>query len=163
MSEHYYQLTIQDNLFPALIEETKKEGWDERHDFTMRVLPRFFFKNSLLFQLILKFNGTPAILKMERMTWYNWHVDTVRQCSINMLISGEDSQCFFGEKVNSNVMALTELIYKPNTYYLLNTQTQHAVLNRNNMRYMLSIGFDSRTTYELILAECKTLINKERI
>jgi len=161
MNDYFYQLTIQDDLLSALREESKKEGWQEKYNFPIRVLPPVFFKDSLLFKLILKFNGTPVIIKLEPMTWYNWHIDAVRQCSINMLIEGKDSQSFFGEKVNSDILALTELIYEPNIYYLLNTQKTHAVLNRHNIRYMLSIGFEYPNTYELILTECKKLVNTE--
>jgi hypothetical protein len=89
------------------------------------------------------------------MTWYDWHTDETRQCAINMLIEGTDSQTFFGNRISRDIVELTELTYEPLQYYLINTQQKHAVLNLNNTRYMLSIGFNYPNTFKNILQFCK--------
>lgn len=60
-----------------------------------------------------------------------------------MLISGEKSHCYFADPTNKDQIFenLQELIYESSTYYLLNTKKHHSIINFDNNRYMLSVGF----------------------
>lgn len=144
-----------------LVESIKKEAvvrndWFESNGFDLLKLDkRMFFKTSLL-DLILQYNGKAFCIKMNPMTWYDWHVDETRQCTINMLLEGTDSMCFFGDRQSRDIVNLTELPYEIGSAYLLNTQVKHAVLNMSNYRYLLSIGFDKPYTYDSILNYCTT-------
>jgi len=161
MNNYFFELSVQENLLECLRKETGRTDWVNKLNFDILKLPYNFFKDSNLFELITLFNASPRIFKMDPMTWYDWHTDETRQCAINMLIDGNDSRCFFGDRQNRDIVNLTELTYKPNTYYLFNTQVKHAVLNLNNTRYLLSIGFVLPNTYEDILTYCKNYLIHE--
>ena len=155
MEQYFYKLNAADNLSFLQTEIYKKDGWFNKNSFDILEVPLVKFGNHSLFKLILKFNGKPLILKMDPMYWYNWHTDIgIRQCSINSFLEGPDSRCFFGKKETNDLFKLTELSYEPNRYYLFNTQESHAVLNGNNVRYILSIGFKN-ITYQDLLTYCK--------
>ena len=82
-----------------------------------------------------------GILRIDANSCYNWHTDTNRKVSINMLLNyNNDSHCVFGE-CNSVQFPITELKYEPDTYYMLDTTKPHMVLNLNEPRYMFSIEF----------------------
>jgi hypothetical protein len=51
-----------------------------------------------------------------------------------------------------------ELKYKPQTYYIFNTQVAHTVYNFKEPRYLLSVDFEedrTKLTYNQLLAEMK--------
>ena len=51
-----------------------------------------------------------------------------------------------------------ELKYKPQKYYLFNTQVAHTVYNFKSPRYLLSVDFEedrTKLTYNQLLAEIK--------
>jgi hypothetical protein len=90
-----------------------------------------------------------GVLKIPPFVNYNWHVDEFRQSCINMLISYDHiSYCLFGKELNDYVTAITELKYKPYTYYLLNNQQLHTVINFDKPRYMFSLYFEEELEYK---------------
>lgn len=153
---NFYKLKNKDILIETLsVEIQTRSDWFESNGFQILKLPLTLFVGHRLFPLISKFNGSPLIFKLNPMTWYDWHTDEIRQCAINMLIEGTDSKTFFGNRLSRDIVELTEIVYDPLCYYLINTQQKHAVLNLNNTRYMLSIGFKKPNTFEDILEFCK--------
>jgi hypothetical protein len=153
----YYKLNLVDTFTDQLINHaTTRRDWFSSNGFDILKIDKTIFKNSNLFPVIEKFNAMPLIFKINPMTWYDWHIDETRQCTINMLIDGTDSKCFFGDRKSREIVNLTELSYEIGAAYLLNTQTKHAVLNLSKDRYLLSIGFDKPNTYDSILNYCTT-------
>ena len=82
---------------------------------------------------------------------YNWHVDTNRGCSINMLLSYEKSHTFFAKpSPRDHHLPLgssghfIELDYKPDTFYAFNSQQLHCVYNFEKPRYLFSCEFSQR-------------------
>jgi hypothetical protein len=157
MKPYFCQLPIKDTIIKSLKKELIRTDWVENHGFQILKLSPMLFKSSTLFDCIIEKHGVPVIFKMEPMTWYDWHTDATRQCSINMLIDGDKSKCFFGDRKSRDIVNITELVYEPYTCYLLNTQIKHAVLNLDNTRYMLSIGFDEPNNYQDILTYCNRI------
>lgn len=83
-----------------------------------------------------------GVLRLKPNTCYNWHVDTVRKVSINMLLNTDiDSHCVFLRGEPGVSFAVEELNYKPDSYYVFNTQMPHMVLNCGQPRYLFSIEF----------------------
>ena len=151
----YYKLNLFDTLANQLTERANTQhSWFSSNGFNILKIDKNFFKSSNLFPLIEKYDARPLIFKINPMTWYDWHTDSTRQCAINLLLTGFNSHCFFGDRENRDIVNLTELTYLPNTYYLLNTQVKHAVLNFKETRYVLSIGFNSPSSYQEILKKC---------
>jgi hypothetical protein len=156
MSPYFYKLSTQDNIVEKIQQKIfdKNSPWDTRRGFAVLKLPTVLFADSLLFPLIMQLRGEPTVFKMDPMTAYSWHIDTNRTCAINMLISGSDSHSFYGVRLDDYNTQLIELMHEHNKYFLVNTKQQHSVVNLNNMRYMLSIGFERPHTYESVLDEC---------
>jgi len=151
----YYKLNLVDTFTDQLIHHaTTRRDWFSSNGFDILKIDKNIFKNSNLFPVIEKFNAMPLIFKINPMTWYDWHTDSTRQCAINLLLTGYNSHCFFGDRESRDLVHLTELTYSPNTYYLLNTQTKHAVLNFTETRYLLSIGVNNPFSYREILKHC---------
>jgi hypothetical protein len=151
----YYKLNLVDTVSDQLVgQATTRQDWFSSNGFNILKIDKTMFRESSLFSVMLKFNASPLLFKINPMTWYDWHTDSTRQCAINLLLTGYNSHCFFGNRENRDLVQLTELTYEPNTYYLLNTQTKHAVLNFTETRYLLSIGFNSPASYQEILKYC---------
>jgi hypothetical protein len=128
--------------------------WFKKENFDLANLNNIILlDNTKLLKTVTKFRGNACIIKMNPMTWYNWHTDVIRKAAINFLIEGYDSKCFFGKQQDSNNFNLTELPYQMDCMYLFNVQRNHAVLNLSETRYLLSIGFNYHS-YEEILEYC---------
>lgn len=92
-----------------------------------------------------------AIYRTEPRASYSWHVDGIRNCAVNLLITGDNSMTVFGKQYGQFFKELTILPYAANTFYLLNTGIMHSVYNfSDNYRYLLGIGFRKEYTYDEI-------------
>jgi hypothetical protein len=158
---YYRQLNINSKIIDNLkkkIETTPEDQW----------------KNTLEQELILltidDFSMDPAIKKLitdigniNRLAiyrflgkeCYNWHIDAIRESSINMLITGFDSMCIFGKPAkNRRFTEIVRLQHEPAQYYIMNVKKMHTVYNfGDETRHVLSIGLPS-ITYE---GACKYL------
>ena len=133
------------------------EAWVEYYNFMASpVPPHFLLLDPTLSKLSEKREFRGGILKMEPNSCYNWHTDTKRKVSINMLLGGFDSHCLFAtDKVSIN-MGTKELKYRPRTYYVFDTQTPHMVINFDEPRYLFSIEFvgkDEDLTFSELCAD----------
>lgn len=92
-----------------------------------------------------------VVLSMPASSVYNWHIDDHRSSTVNLLVNNHDcSNCFFGDPIDSNRHNLLELQYQPNKFYLFNTKKEHMVINRGERRYMVSLQFRTKLTFENI-------------
>jgi hypothetical protein len=95
-----------------------------------------------------------GFLKIDSNRCYNWHTDYSRGVALNMLVTPNvHSYCLFGEPVadNRHQTEFVKLEYKPDTFYVFNTQWSHSVLNFEEPRYLFSVEFakdKSLLTYE---------------
>jgi hypothetical protein len=145
---YYKQLNVSSNIIDNLkkkIETTTDDQW----------------KNTLEQELISlsidDFSPDPAIKKLitdigniNRLSiyrffekeCYNWHIDVIRESSINMLITGFDSMCIFGNPIkNRRFNDISKLQHEPAQYYIMNVKKMHTVYNfGNETRHVLSIG-----------------------
>lgn len=62
------------------------------------------------------------------------HTDPLRNVALNMLIDGYNSNSLFFNGRN-----FKELVYKPNTFYVIDTSVPHMVLNYTEHRYVLTL------------------------
>jgi hypothetical protein len=102
-----------------------------------------------------------GILRVEPDTVYNWHVDSERKSSLNMLLYDDgNSRCIFAPYGFGIVMPVVELKYRPNTFYAFNTQIVHMVCNTSEPRYLFSIEFtgdDKDLSYEQLCKDIQGL------
>lgn len=84
-----------------------------------------------------------GVVMLPPNTFYNWHKDTRRGVSLNMVLNPQDglSHCVFTPDKDVVVGEFVELQYKPDTYYVFNTQVDHMVLNFETPRLLLTIEF----------------------
>ena len=83
-----------------------------------------------------------------------------------LLNNWDESHCMFNPNLNrgANVAhgnvtdKFIELKYRPQTYYIFNTQVAHTVYNFKRPRYLLSVDFEedrTKLTYKQLLTEIK--------
>ena len=132
--------SIMDDL---LLIADNSEPFVEYFNFGIKFVPKdVFLKDSFLKSLHDKHTFNAAILLIRSKNIYNWHIDDNRGASLNMMIRGDNSHCLFSNEPLEVVNSFIELEYKPSTYYLLNTQRHHSVINFGEDRLMFSIEFD---------------------
>ncbi len=155
--ENFIKLKTQSTLKNSLLNFAESnKNWIHRNAFDLIVVPLYLVKDDpVVGKMVNHFNVKPVIFKMKPWQFYKFHVDAVRNCALNLFLSGEDSQTYYGEPTeDEEIMNIVELVYDPDCYYLLNTKTKHAVVNRNNVRYMFSLGFDSTVEYQTVRTFC---------
>ena len=140
----YYEIgrksTIKDQVFDFAISPSE---WQPYYNFDAKQLPHeLIYQDEFFRWLSQRYNFVAGVLKLDPYTCYNWHTDTRRGVGINMLLTPNTrSFCAFGLDANQLVFKIEELKYKPNTYYLFNTQMPHTVYNFETTRYLLSVEF----------------------
>ena len=122
---------------------TNSHSWEQYYNFMAVPVPREILRlDSFMVSLAKKRTFHAGVLKMEPNTCYNWHTDTDRKTGLNMLLSDDgNSRCVFLAGEPGVVFKTQELKYKPDTYYVFNTQIPHAVLNTEKPRYLFSVEF----------------------
>ena len=141
---NYYEVntksTIKNEVFDFAMSPTE---WMPYFNFEAKPLPAdIVLKDNFFVWLSQRYDFIVGVLKLDPYTCYNWHTDTRRGVGINMLLTPNTrSFCAFGVDPNELVFKIEELKYKPNTYYLFNTQSPHTVYNFEATRYLLSVEF----------------------
>lgn len=86
-----------------------------------------------------------GITKITPYRFYDWHVDTNRGVSINLLLTPVcKSLVLFGNesKESNDQLDFIELVYEPKTFYLFNNQVKHCVINFDECRYLFTLEFE---------------------
>jgi len=93
------------------------------------------------------------IFKMPPWVFYELHTDLFRPASVNMLLNdSSDSVSFFEVgPFRKGQLCIEELSYETDTMYLFNTQQKHAVLNKSEDRYVLSIAMNGLKHFDAAL------------
>jgi len=139
---------------------TNSHSWEQYYNFMAVPVPREILRlDSFMVGLAKKRTFHAGVLKMEPNTCYNWHTDTDRKTGLNMLLSDDgNSRCVFLAGEPGVVFKTQELKYKPDTYYVFNTQIPHAVLNTEKPRYLFSVEFlekDRGLTFDELCEDIK--------
>ena len=166
MSDMCYK-KVQHDAYPLrsqlwdFISETDPKAWVPYYNFEALPVPMQLIDDPLLVRLEEKREFQCGMLKIPSHTVYNWHMDTDRNCGLNMLVYDDgQSKCIFAPEGLKIVMPTVELRYAPNTFYAFNTKVMHTVFNFTTPRYMFSlefIGKDYGLSYAQLLADLKEL------
>lgn len=153
MNQCYLKLNTKTQLKDSLLEfATKPEtAWIRKNAFDIAMVPKsLIIVDGVISNILTKFNVVPIIFRMQPWQFYRFHTDAARSCALNLLLDGTDSQTYYGENTDcEEVMNINELVYDDRSFYLLNTHVKHAVINRNNTRYMFSMGFSDYSYNEI--------------
>ena len=140
----YYEIgrksTIKDQVFDFAISPSE---WMPYYNFDAKQLPHeLIYQDEFFRWLSQRYSFIAGVLRLDPYTCYNWHTDTRRGVGVNMLLTPNTrSFCAFSADANQLVFKIEELKYKPNTYYLFNTQVPHTVYNFETTRYLMSVEF----------------------
>lgn len=145
---YYKQLNISSNITNNLkkkIEITPENQWKTTIDQNLILLSiDDFLPDPAIRQLIADIGDVSrlAIYRFFGRECYNWHIDAIRESSINMLITGFDSMCIFGNPTkNRKFDNISRLQHEPAQYYIMDVKKMHTVYNfGNETRHVLSIG-----------------------
>ena len=91
--------------------------------------------------------------KFDPRSLYDWHTDSQRQCSINVLIRPVVNALTLFKyaemtKEHSLIYHLDECEYVPRVPVLFNSSVHHCVINLSNeTRYLLTISFERTVTF----------------
>ena len=120
-----------------------KDSWMDYYNFKAKIVPpEIVARDTFMLELAQIHPFVMGVLKMEPDTVYNWHMDSRRGCTINLLLTYEDiSHCLFSTEPDQVQCKTQELYYRPKTYYLFNTQRHHMVINGGEDRYLASLEF----------------------
>jgi hypothetical protein len=154
----YHQLSTQSTIADEVLDFAKTTGaWLPYYNFYAVQVPfEVAFKDPVLHALGTQHTLAVGIIRLDPNTTYDWHTDTRRGVSVNMLLNDVASHCIFSTQENEATHRFIELQYKPHTYYLFNNQVPHMVMNFNQSRYLLSIEFKedkAALTYAQLLKE----------
>jgi hypothetical protein len=140
----YYEIGIKSTIAKELFDIAITPGeWVKYYNFDAKpMLPEIILKDKFFIWLADRYAFMAGILKMDPYECYNWHTDTRRGVGINMLLTPNTrSNCVFGTDPTQLVFKIYVIKYKPNTYYLFNTQSPHTVYNFETPRYLFSVEF----------------------
>jgi hypothetical protein len=142
---NYLEIPIKSVIAKELLAfATSNQNWQEYYNFKAVQAPgELLAKDSFLVSLYERHPFIGGIVQLDPHVCYDWHIDTRRGVGVNMLLNPEiKSHCLF-TNVEGVQFPFEELPYKPDTYYLFNTQSKHMVINFDQPRYLFTIEFSA--------------------
>ena len=140
----YYEIGTKSTIAQEVLDYAfSSSPWFPYYNFSAKpITPEIVAKDDFFKWLHARYEFLAGVLKLDPYTCYDWHTDTRRGVGINMILTPQTrSFCAFKFDVDQPVFKIEELKYKPNTYYLFNTQVSHTVYNFETTRYLMSIEF----------------------
>jgi len=124
-------------------------NWGEYYAFRAKPLPnKYIEQNKFLTWLNNIYNFELILFYYPPYYIYNWHIDIRRGATLNMLLNFDgDSHCIFckdKEFQDKKTFYFQELVYKPNKFYLFNTQVSHSVYNFDKPRFLIGTEFKEK-------------------
>lgn len=141
----YYPLDTKSVIADELLDFAMSTGaWQPYYNFSAVQVPfELAFKDPVLAGIALQYPLAIGVVRLDPYTTYDWHVDTKRGVSINMLLNDVKSQCLFSLGETEATHGFLELKYQPKTYYAFNNQVPHMVINFAQTRYLMSVEFQA--------------------
>ena len=140
------------NILLKFINDADPNDWKILYEFDRLSVPESILNiDPVLSDTVSHFDATKriGIFRYPPNYAYKWHVDSSRNASINLLLTGYDSLCSFGTCLdNGGIENVTTLSYKEHSPVILNTSKYHTVINFSENRYLMSIGIPKPATFE---------------
>ena len=146
MAKPYYEIPTKSNIVQVVINEAMRSDaqWVKYFNFDATPIPNDVLAlDPVIADIGSRHSLIGGVVMLPPYTFYNWHRDTRRGASLNMVLNPQDGQshCLFTSDKDVVVGSFTELKYQPDTWYLFNTQVDHMVLNFDAPRLLLTIEF----------------------
>lgn len=142
---YFHEIDTQSTFIQAYFAKNlNKAKWQKYHDFNSWQMPNEVWEaEKPLSEINKQFKIKQAgVISINSNTIYDWHKDEKRGAAINMILQTNHSHTLFKQDEGQVVQEIKELKYKPNTFYLFNTQALHCVINFNEPRYLFSCEFE---------------------
>jgi hypothetical protein len=154
----FYKIKTKSSIRKELLEVAQSIAvWDRPMTFLSKTCPADLYLKENLFKILSPVIDEDfrkiKIFKIPAWTYYGIHTDLIRHSAFNMLLNDtSDSTSFFQNTPFKHTQCeITECVYELDHWYLFNTQVPHAVLNRGQDRYVLSVQgseiYDVALTY----------------
>jgi hypothetical protein len=156
----FYRIPTESTIASSLLAfASQTDNWTSYYNFDAVQVPfDLAYADPTLQEIGTKHAMAIGVLRLKPFTTYDWHTDTRRGVSINMLLNDAPSHCLFSTNKAEAWNEFTELVYAPNSYYLFNNQVPHMVVNFDKPRYLMSIEFEedkNELSYEMLLKELR--------
>lgn len=156
----FYEIPVQSTIADKLFDFASTTGkWQPYYNFHAVQVPfDLAYSDPILYMLGMQHRMAVGIIRLDPHTTYDWHTDTRRGVSINMLLNNAKSNCLFSVNETEATHGFIELKYRLGSYYVFNNQVPHMVINFNESRYLMSVEFEAdknELTYEQLLGEIK--------
>jgi hypothetical protein len=150
-------------IIERITEANETNEWVKIHDKIQSAIEldvSLFEQDSDLMSIITFLGSEKRIRVLRTLPWttYDWHKDSgVRYSAINLLVTGHNtSLTLFGTSHSDKLehRDVERVQYEENSFYLINLQREHMVLNLSDeTRYAVTIGFS--LPYEHLHAICR--------
>ena len=156
----FYEIPVQSTIADKLFDFAATTGkWKPYYNFHAVQVPfELAYSDPILYMLGMQHKLAVGIIRLDPHTTYDWHTDTRRGVSINMLLNNAKSNCLFSVSEAEATHSFVELKYRLGSYYVFNNQVPHMVINFNESRYLMSVEFKAdknELSYEQLLGEVK--------
>ena len=156
----FYELPVRSVIADKLFNFATTTGeWKPYYNFYAVQVPfDLAFEDPVLYTLGMKHKLAVGVIRLDPYTTYDWHIDTRRGVSINMLLNNAKSNCLFSVSGTEATHNFVELKYRLGSYYLFNNQVPHMVINFSESRYMMSVEFEAdknELTFDQLMGEMK--------
>lgn len=138
--------TIRQKLLKQ-IEERSDVEWAKEFEWKSLLIPdELLMEDPFLRKLKGRVDFLGHILGIMPYQFYDWHTDDPRSVSINLLLNDCHCHTLFSRR-GAYICDFVELVYKPDTYYILNTNVDHSLINFDKPRFILSLSFRKEIDY----------------
>lgn len=125
--------------------------YNKKNTFLRHSLPIEYFNGEPIYDLMKEYNLNAKVFMMEPGTVYNWHRDAWRNVAFNLLLTDDPNYLtIFAHEhpINEDLTVtkfmytpMTQIIYEPRTFHLLNSQKPHLAIQYGKInRYLLTIA-----------------------
>lgn len=154
----FYKIPTKSTLTNSLLDFARNtDAWSSYYNFDAVQVPfSLAYTDPTLQAIGAKHSLAIGILRLKPFMTYDWHTDTRRGVSVNMLLNDAPSHCLFSINEGGATHEFVELKYEIGSYYLFNNQVPHMVINFDKPRYLMSIEFEEdkyELSYESLLKE----------
>ena len=154
----FYAIPVESVIADKLLDfATTTNKWQPYYNFHAAQVPfDLAYSDPILRSIGTKYPLAVGVIRLDPHTTYDWHTDTRRGVSINMLLNNAESNCLFSVSETEATHSFIELKYRLGSYYIFNNQVPHMVLNFNESRYLMSVEFEAdknELTFDRLLGE----------
>jgi hypothetical protein len=127
------------------------KNYDKANTFLRANLSLKYFENEPVYEIMVKYGLSAKIFLIQSQWQYNWHRDAFRSTAFNLLLTDDPEYLTLFAHTHSpdketdiknfTYSPTTRLIYRTNTFYLINAQIPHIAINYSSVdRYVLTIA-----------------------